>query len=425
MTDAKRDNNSITTLIGVSSADGITPVVIWVDPVTHRVLVNATGGSVPGGSNTQVQYNNNGVMGGITGATTDGTTLTLVAPVLGAATATSINGLTITSTTGVLTIAAAKTLTVNNTLTFSGTDSSSIAFGAGGTVAYVANKLSVFAATSSAELAGVISDETGSGLLVFNNSPTFITPVLGAATATSINGLTINTTTGTFALTNGKTLTVSNTLTFTGTDGSSVAFGTGGTVVYTNVTSLASLTTASSLVTIGTVTSGGLGTGATLGSVTVNIASSAVGDLHYLGASNVLTRLAAVALGQVLISQGATTAPVYSATPTVSQLYTTSNAVTAVANATTLTRANRVNTVTNNSAATLTITLSTTSALDGDMIMVRVLDFSAVAQTLAWVNTENSTVTAPVLTNGSTTSPLTIGFQYNSATSKWRCIASA
>ena len=39
--------------------------------------------ATPGGSNTQVQYNNAGALGGITGATTDGTTLTLVAPVLG------------------------------------------------------------------------------------------------------------------------------------------------------------------------------------------------------------------------------------------------------------------------------------------------------------------------------------------------------
>ncbi len=40
-----------------------------------------------------------------------------------------------------------------------------------GTVALVENKLSVFAATTSAELAGVISDETGSGALVFGTSP--------------------------------------------------------------------------------------------------------------------------------------------------------------------------------------------------------------------------------------------------------------
>ncbi len=44
----------------------------------------------------------------------------------------------------------------------------------------------VYAATTSTELAGVISDETGSGLLVYNNTPALITPALGAATATSL-----------------------------------------------------------------------------------------------------------------------------------------------------------------------------------------------------------------------------------------------
>ena len=113
---------------------------------------------------------------------------TLVTPTLGVATATSINGLTISSTTGTLTIANGKTLTASNTLTFTGTDSSSVAFGTGGTVVYTSNNLSVFAATTSAQLAGVISDETGSGALVFANSPTLVTPTLGAATATSITG---------------------------------------------------------------------------------------------------------------------------------------------------------------------------------------------------------------------------------------------
>ena len=122
-----------------------------------------------------------------TGVVVFSNTPTLVTPVLGAATATSINGLTISSSTGTLTIANGKTLTASNTLTFTGTDTSSVAFGSGGTVAYTANKLSVFAATSSAELAGVISDETGTGVVVFSNTPTLVTPVLGAATATSGN----------------------------------------------------------------------------------------------------------------------------------------------------------------------------------------------------------------------------------------------
>lgn len=53
------------------------------------------GGGTPGGSTTQVQYNNAGAFGGIAGATTNGTALTLVAPVLG----TPASG-TLTNTTG-------------------------------------------------------------------------------------------------------------------------------------------------------------------------------------------------------------------------------------------------------------------------------------------------------------------------------------
>ena len=121
---------------------------------------------------------------------------TLITPTLGAATATSINGLALTSSTGTLTIANSKTLTASNTLTFTGTDSSSVAFSAGGTVAYVADKLSAFAATTSSELAGVISDETGSGSLVFASSPTLITPTLGAALATSVTATSGNMTVG-------------------------------------------------------------------------------------------------------------------------------------------------------------------------------------------------------------------------------------
>ena len=118
----------------------------------------------------------------------------LITPTLGVASATTINKVTITApaTGSTLTIADGKTLTVNNTLTLTGTDTSSVAFGAGGTVAYVANKLSVFAATTSAELAGVISDETGTGVLVFSNSPTLVTPTLGAALATSITATSGN-----------------------------------------------------------------------------------------------------------------------------------------------------------------------------------------------------------------------------------------
>lgn len=53
--------------------------------------------------------------------------------------------------------------------------------------AQLANPLSQFAATTSAQLASVISDETGTGSVVFNNSPTLVTPTLGVATATTLS----------------------------------------------------------------------------------------------------------------------------------------------------------------------------------------------------------------------------------------------
>lgn len=86
---------------------------------------------------------------------------------------------------------------------------------------------------------------SGSGNIARTTSPTFTTPSLGAATATSINGLTITSSTGTLTIANGKTATLSNTLTFTGTDASSVAFGTGGTVAYTIGSGTAALGTSS------------------------------------------------------------------------------------------------------------------------------------------------------------------------------------
>ena len=106
---------------------------------------------------------------------------------------------------------------------------------------------------------------TGTGNLVFSSSPTLTTPTLGAATATTINKVNItNPGTGaTLTIADGKTITANNTLTFNGTDGSSVAFGSGGTVLYSGgplgTPSSATLTNATGL----PVSTGisGLGTG--------------------------------------------------------------------------------------------------------------------------------------------------------------------
>ena len=118
-------------------------------------------------------------------------TPTLTTPVLGVATATSINGTTIPST---------KTLVVTT------------------------DKLNVLAATTSSELAGVISDETGTGALVFGTSPAISDPKI----AQTINAQTG--TTYTFVLADqGKYVTASNASaqTYTIPLNSSVAFPTG------------------------------------------------------------------------------------------------------------------------------------------------------------------------------------------------------
>jgi hypothetical protein len=100
--------------------------------------------------------------------------------------------------------------------------------------ATTANSLAQFASTTSSQLATLISDETGSGSLVFSHTPVLSSPTLGTASATTINkvAITAPATGSTLTIADGKTLTASNTLTFTGTDASSVAFGAGGTVLY-------------------------------------------------------------------------------------------------------------------------------------------------------------------------------------------------
>lgn len=64
---------------------------------------------------------------------------------------------------------------------------------AAGSYALTTNPLSQFAATTSAQLAGVISDETGSGAAVFATSPTLVTPLLGTPTSGNLANCTFPT----------------------------------------------------------------------------------------------------------------------------------------------------------------------------------------------------------------------------------------
>lgn len=247
----------------------------------------------------------------------------------------------------------------------------------------------------------VVTANGVSGSVATATTTPAITLTLGAITPTTVNGNTF--TTGTYTLTGqaGKTLTFNGSITLTGTDAQTYTFPT------TSAT-IARIDAANTFVGASTATSW-VFTTPLLGTPT----------------SGVLTNCTGLPAASVVAGTLGTGAYVMDTKLTVPQVITTANAVTATANAATVPVTSKNNIVTNSSAATLTITLTTTNAVNMQTVIVQVLDFSAVAQTITWVNTENSTVVAPTTSNGSTTLPLTVGFIYNSQTSKWRCIASA
>lgn len=243
-----------------------------------------------------------------------------------------------------------------------------------------------------------------------------------AFTNKTYNGLTVTSTTGTFTLTNAKTLAVTNTLTLSGTDSTVMTFPTtSATIARTDAAN-----TFTGTQTIGALVATTInGNTFTTGTGVLTIAASKT-----LTVSNSITLAGTDATTMTFPTTTATiartdAAQTFTGTQTFAQVITTANAITATANAATIPVTSRHNIVTNSSAATLTITLTTASAVNMQTCVVQILDFSAVAQTLTFVNTENSTISVPATSNGSTTLPLSVGFIYNSGTSKWRCIASA
>lgn len=104
----------------------------------------------------------------------------------------------------------------------------------GGT-SQVLKQVSVGAAITVGQLAAsdLSNGVTGSGSVVLATSPTLTTPTIGVATATSINkvAITAPATSATLTIANGKTLTVNNTLTFAGTDSTTLTFQGTGTVM--------------------------------------------------------------------------------------------------------------------------------------------------------------------------------------------------
>jgi len=136
------------------------------------------------------------------GALVFANTPTLVSPVLGAATGTSIavGAASTMDVTGLEVQGGVKAVGVITAISFSGSGSGLTGVAADSvSVRKLTNAgtgVTVFLETpSSANLASAITDETGSGALVFATSPTLVTPVLGtpaSGTLTNCTGLPIS-----------------------------------------------------------------------------------------------------------------------------------------------------------------------------------------------------------------------------------------
>ena len=115
------------------------------------------------------------------------TSPTLQSPDIGAATATSVNGLTITSTAGsTFTVANSKTLVVQRDVTLNTENTTSnvtVNLRQGGDAVFKSDTLNQLSSTTSLQLRTVISDTTGNGKLVFQTSPTITDGIITDSTS--------------------------------------------------------------------------------------------------------------------------------------------------------------------------------------------------------------------------------------------------
>lgn len=166
-----------------------------------------SGGGTPGGSDTQCQINSGGSFGGVTGCTSNGTTITLVAPVLGvpaSVTLTNGTGLPTTGLTGALQAAQFPALTGDVT-----TSAGSLATAIGATkVTSAMLNADVFSTAHSwggqqtftapilgTPASGTVTNLTGTASININGTVGATTPAAGTfTTLTATGNLTTNVT---------------------------------------------------------------------------------------------------------------------------------------------------------------------------------------------------------------------------------------
>lgn len=226
------------------------------------------------------------------------------------ATGTAFTKLALGSSTTILTSSgtapqwsAASGVTVGTATNLAGGAAGSVPYQtASGATSFLSIGTSNFVLTSTGS-APTWTANTGTGNVVRATSPTLTTPVLGVATATSLNGLTVSTTTGTLTLANGSTLATSgaNSITLTSTGATNVTLPTSGTLA----------TTSNTVATISFGTTGLTPSTATGGAVTVagNLSPANGGTGVSNNALNTLTFTGNYSLGLTLNGNTSVTLP--------------------------------------------------------------------------------------------------------------------
>lgn len=193
------------------------------------------GGGTPGGSDTQLQWNNAGAFGGIVRATTDGTTVSFLA-----------NGILVKDQTDATKIAAfdSSAITTGTTRTFAFPDLSGTIVLTTGAQSLASKTIGItnivtlrddrFTLQDDADntkqavfqLSGITTATTRTYTLPDASDTVVVLAATQALTGKTYNGLTVSTTTGTFTLTNAKTFVVTHGLTLSGTDSTVMTFPT-------------------------------------------------------------------------------------------------------------------------------------------------------------------------------------------------------
>jgi hypothetical protein len=244
---------------GVTVTNGEYAVVAWNASTGDFVKLGSSAGAAAGGSNTQVQYNNSGVLAGSANMTFNGTTLTAAGfsgPLNGTVGATTASSGAFTT----LTASSQVTLSpASNTVTISPTGTGTVAISPAGTLtlnpttASTINNMSIGQSTAAAGSFTTLSASStvsGTGFSTYLASP----PAIGGTAAAAVTTTAL---TSTGAITH-NTTTNNQSYTTTGAGTITISSGTAGTInnmsIGATTTSTGAFTT---LTTSSTITDNG------------------------------------------------------------------------------------------------------------------------------------------------------------------------